>query len=350
MASPGLGGVAATPKLVIVSDRELNDTVDAWKCFAAADGKALWSARAPAAGNLDYGNSPRATPVIAGGRAYLFGAFGHLLCANLDSGEVEWDVSLKDEFDTPADSKWGFCSTPLVIDGRIIVNPGTKDASLAALDAKTGKVIWKCPGKPAGYGSLIAMPVRGKTQIIGHDVVSLGGWDPIKGQRLWSILPEKPGDFNVPTPIPLGDKLLVATENNGTRLYEFDDKGKLKPAPVAQNRKLAPDTHTPVVSAGRVFGVWRRLFCLDLAKGLKELWSADESAFAKYGTLVADESRVLFISMSGELILLDANAVDYSPLAKLKLFDDETGLYSHPGFVQNRMYVRGSKSLIAVQL
>ena len=84
-------------------------------------------------------------------------------------------------------------------------------------------------------------------QVIGHDAVSLGGWEPVTGKRLWTLLPEKPNDFNVPTPIALDDKLLVSTENNGTRLYEFDDNGLLKPKPVAVNRKLAPDTHTPIV-------------------------------------------------------------------------------------------------------
>src|SRR5207302_1673345 len=83
---------------------------------------------------------------------------------------------------------------------------------------------------------LIAATIRGQVQVIGHDAVSLGGWEPATGKRLWTLLPEKPNDFNVPTPIALDDKLLVSTENNGTRLYEFDDNGLLKPKPIAVNR------------------------------------------------------------------------------------------------------------------
>ncbi|CAN5519408.1 PQQ-like beta-propeller repeat protein [soil metagenome] len=350
MNTAGLGGVAATSDYVIVSDRELNDSVDTWRCFAADTGKPLWSVRNPAPGMLDYGNSPRATPVIVHERAYLFGAFGHLTCVKLDSGEVGWETNLKDEYEPEAVPKWGTCSTPLIIEDRVIVNPGAKDASLVALDAKSGKQLWKTPGKAAGYGSLITMSVRGKTQIIGHDAVSLGGWDPASGQRLWTLVPEKPNDFNVPTPIVIGDQLLVVTENNGTRLYDFDDAGKLKPKPVALNRKLVPDTHTPVVTAGRVFGLWRRLYCLDLANGLKELWSAEGDGFAKYGALVADDLRVLAITMTGELILFDAKAAEYTELARLKVLEGETGLYSHPALVKNRIYIRGSNSLVACVL
>jgi hypothetical protein len=36
--------------------------------------------------------------------------------------------------------------------------------------------------------------------------------------RLWRLVPAFDGDFNVPTPIAVDGKLLVSTENNGTRL------------------------------------------------------------------------------------------------------------------------------------
>jgi hypothetical protein len=56
--------VAATREFVLVSDRGLRDTADVWTCLAADTGKPVWTHRYPAPGNLDYGNSPRATPVI----------------------------------------------------------------------------------------------------------------------------------------------------------------------------------------------------------------------------------------------------------------------------------------------
>jgi len=36
----------------------------------------------------------------------------------------------------------------------------------------------------------------------------------------------------------------VATENNGTRLYGFDEKGVIVSKPLAENMTLAPDTST----------------------------------------------------------------------------------------------------------
>jgi outer membrane protein assembly factor BamB len=350
VTSPGLGGVAATADYVLFSDRGLNDTADVWKCVSAADGKEVWSHLVPCKGNLDYGNSPRATPLVHGDHVFLLGAFGHLACLKLKSGEVEWELDLPLEFEAAEKPKWGACSSPLVADGKLIVNPGAKDASLVALDPKTGKTKWKTPGKPAGYGSLLVSTFGGVSQIVGHDADTLGGWDVATGKRLWTLKPDAPNDFNVPTPIDVDGKLLVATENNGTRLYQFADGGKIDPKAVAVNKKLAPDTHTPVVTAGRVLGVWKRLYALDVKAGLKEKWDSDDKAFHRYTALVASDRRALAVSLEGELVLFDPTADEWEALGRLKVFAAEKGLYSHPAFVGKRVYVRGSSAVVCIDL
>lgn len=350
LSAPGLGGVAATVEYVIVSDRELGDTTDAWVCLRADTGTVVWTVRSPAPGSLDYGNSPRATPVIRDGRAYLHGAFGHVTCVELATGKTVWELNTRDEFEPAEVPKWGTCSTPLLVGDTLVLNPGAKDASLVAVEAATGRVVWKAPGKPAGYGSLVLATLGGVEQIVGHDAVSLGGWEPATGRRLWTLVPERPSDFNVPTPVVVGDKLLVTTENNGTRLYAFEAGGRIVPEPVAVNRRLAPDTHTPVVAAGRVFGVWRRLFCLDLAKGLEPVWESDDQAFGGYCAAVTDGRRVLVVTARGELVLIDARAGEFAPLGRVRLWAEERGLYAHPAFVGTRAFVRGGGEVVCVEL
>lgn len=349
VSARGLGGVAATPDCVIFSDRILNDTLDEWKCVSADTGKELWTVSYPCKGTLDYGNSARATPLLDGDRVYLFGAFGHLLCVELKSGKTVWELNLRDEFDVTDEPKWGACSSPLILDGRLIVNPGGKEASLVALDPKTGKTLWKAPGKAAGYGSLITGTFGNKLQIVGHDSDSLGGWDGTTGKRLWKLVPEKPNDFNVPTPIRYGDKLLVTTENNGTRLYQFRPDGTIDLKPIAVNRKLIPDTHSPVLVGDKLYGVWRRLFCLDANDGLKTTWDAEDRAFQNYAAVVASPTRLLITTLDAELLLLDSTAKEYKELGRVKVFPDEKGLYSHPAFVGKRVYIRGSSSIIAFE-
>jgi hypothetical protein len=342
--------VAATSEYVLVSDREVMDTVDSFKCLRAADGREVWSHSYPAVGKLDYGNSPRATPLIHGGLAYLHGAFGHLTCVELASGKVVWEMDTRDKFGADDDRKWGTCSSPLIVDKKLVINPGGKDASVVALDPKTGDTVWKAPGGPASYGSMIAGTFGGKLQVIGFDLESMCGWDAATGKRLWRRVPDADSRFNVATPVQIGEKLLVALENNGTSLYQFKPGGILDPTPAARHRGLSPDSHTPVVVGGRVFGIWHRLFCLDLDAGLKEVWESDDRAFARYGTLVASEDRVLAVTLEGELILFDPRAAKFDPISRARIFADEGGLYSHPAFVGTRMHVRASSSVACVEL
>ena len=197
LTAKSLGGVAATRDYVLYSDRQLNDTVDVFFCVDAKTGKDVWSHTYPAIGTLDYGNSPRATPLIHGDRVFLASAFGNLFCLELKTGKIVWEKDLIDEFKSKDERKWGLCSNPLVVDDKLIINPGGADASLVALEPKTGKVIWKTPGRPASYGNFIAGAFGGKRQIVGHDLDSLGGWDIATGNRLWEVKPKRNGDFNV---------------------------------------------------------------------------------------------------------------------------------------------------------
>jgi outer membrane protein assembly factor BamB len=350
LISQGLGGVAATKDHVIVSDRDLNDTTDVFHCFDASTGKELWTFRYPAAGTLDYGNSPRATPLILDDRAVLFGAFGHLNCVGLKSGLPLWQLDVRSEFDVTAKMAWGLCGSPLVVAGRVIVNSGGKRASLAAFDPETGEVAWRAPGRPAGYGSFVAAELGGRLQLVGHDATTLGGWDATTGKRLWALAPEFPNDFNVATPVIADGRVIVSTENNGTRMYGIAPDGKIEKQPLAACPELAPDTISPVVIGNRLFGVCQGLYCLDLREGLKTIWKGEDKAFESHTSLFAGEREVLVFSSTGELLLIDALADGYKVLSRLKLVPEAHDLLAHPALVGDKLYVRTHDEVICVSL
>jgi outer membrane protein assembly factor BamB len=350
LSNQGLGGIAATDKFVVVVDRDLADATDIFHCFAADTGDEVWTVRQIAPGRLDYGNSPRATPLVWENLVFLYGAFGHFHCVELATGKTVWQSDLRAQFGASGKLVWGMACSPLVVDGKLILSPGGKEASLVAVEPRTGKVIWKSPGNPAAFASLVVGTFGGQRQLVGYDNVSLGGWDIATGKRLWTLVPEIPKDFNVPTPIVWGDKLVVATENNGTRIYDFAEGGKIKPQPLAEHFDLAPDTHTPVVAGDRLFGVWSQLYCLSLERGLKPIWTAQDEAFFDYATILATDERLLITSQAGELLLIDAKADEFKVLSRLKLFEGENGVYSHPALVGDKLYVRSSSEVVCLPL
>lgn len=350
LSNQGLGGIAATDKYVVVVDRDLADATDIFHCFQADTGDEVWTVRQIAPGRLDYGNSPRATPLIWENMVFLYGAFGHFHAVELATGKIVWQIDVRAQFGATDKLVWGMASSPLVVDGKLILSPGGKEASLVAVEPRTGNLIWKTPGNPSAFASLVVGTLAGKQQLVGYDNVSLGGWDVATGKRLWKLTPQIAKDFNVPTPILWQDKLIVATENNGTRMYAFDGAGKIEPQPLGENLDLAPDTHTPVASGERLFGVWSQLYCLSLKDGLKELWTASDEAFFDYATILASDERLLITSQTGELLLIDAQADELKILSRLKLFEDENGVYSHPALVGDRLYVRSSGEVVCLPL
>ena len=227
LTGPGLAGVAANQRYVVLADRDLNDLSDEFRCYSAAEGELLWTCSYPAPGRLDYGNTPRATPLIDGPRVYLHGAFGDLHCVELATGTILWSKNYALDFGATAELPWGTCGSPLLAGGKLIINPGAPDASLVALDPQTGGTLWQTPGGEPAYGSFVAGELGGVQQVVGHDAKSLGGWDLSTGKQLWKLVPAVQEDFSVPTPVIVDGKLLVTSENNGTRVYEFDATGKI---------------------------------------------------------------------------------------------------------------------------
>jgi len=351
----GLGGIAATSDYVVMGDRDVGNKLDEFRCYDAHDGTVRWTVRYPAPGRLDFDNSPRATPLIQRDRVYLLGAFGHLTCAAIETGAIEWQMNILDLFEGDPELVWGTCSSPLLVDGKLIVNPGGPLASVVALHPESGALIWESPGARHAYSSFIVATLGGVRQLVGYDRESLGGWDIATGNRLWTLEPPQDGDFNVPTPTAVdGGRLLVATENNGTRLYEFDAAGRIMPKPVAENGELAPDVSSPAVIGNRVFCVSGRMNCLDVSNGLKPIWVGEDAALGNSSPLFVTQERVLAFGRGGELLLVDAKSAEFRIIARMQLSADADSrhaeLLSFPALVGTRLFLRGEHELVCVDL
>jgi outer membrane protein assembly factor BamB/ABC-type phosphate/phosphonate transport system substrate-binding protein len=346
LTGPAVAGPAATATHVIIPDKNEDATRDLFRCLDAADGSEVWRLDYAAAGDMDYSNSPRATPVVHDGLVYLHGALGDLHGVRLDTGAVVWRTNYYRDHGAKR-LTWGSSSPPLIVDDMLIINPGARDASVVALDRKTGRLIWKTPGHAAAYSAFVVGELGGRRQLIGYDSASLGGWDPATGGRLWEHVPREGSDFNVTTPLIHAGQLLLATENNATRLHGFLPDGKIDPKPVLANNSLAPDTCSPVIVGDRVFATaYGEMYCLDLKDGMKTVWVAEGDMFYDHSNMIGGNGRVLVWTNSGDLLLLDAAANEYKPLSRLRPFGTESAnSMSHPAIVGNRLYLRGPNEL-----
>lgn len=358
---PGLGGIAVVDHYVLLGDRDIANQFDVWRCFDANSGEPVWERRYPAPGKLDYDNAPRATPLVVDNKAYLLGAFGHLSCVNLADGKLQWRRNLRLEYGVTEELVWGLCSSPLLVDGKLIVNPGANDAAWVALEPETGYEIWRTAGDRHGFASPLVATLGGVKQLVGYDRTSLNGWDLETGQRLWTLTPPRKGDFNVPTPLVIKDQLLVMTENNGTRLYQFAASGAIDPTPVDQYNLLGSDMSTPVGINGHAYCVWEDLFCLEVQSGiLTEKWIGSDPALPETGTIIAGKNdegkaRLLVIARGGELLVIDAEPTqEMRILSRSNLFqftpNQAEDLLTQPALVGDRLYLRNEEELVCVRL
>ena len=351
VSGPAMAGISATENIVMVADKNRDFDEDIFRAFDAVTGQSLWTIRYPATGKMDYTNAPRATPVIVGDHVILQGAFGDLICASIIDGRIRWQKNLVKDFGGELPS-WGYCVPPLVVDEHVIVAPGGKEHAVIALRLGDGKQLWTTRGHAAAYAPMIHATFSGREQVIGYDSASLSGWDLITGQRIWELIPPDNTDFHVGTPVPLRDGLLVATENNATRVYAFDERGKLLTEPLNVNHDCAPDTCTPVISGDRVFcSAYGELFCLDAADDYRTLWSQSDDRFYDHTCLIASDERLLLWSSSCDLLLLDACADEFKIISDLRpMSDPKAESMSHPAIVGNRIYLRSQNELLCLRL
>src|SRR5262245_60506134 len=66
-------------------------------CLSTKDGKQIWQTKlttSPGRFSDGWGGGPRSTPTVDGGKVYILGVTGDLVCLSADKGEVQWSKNL----------------------------------------------------------------------------------------------------------------------------------------------------------------------------------------------------------------------------------------------------------------
>ena len=154
----------------IVSNGRIFVTVepDELVCLDAATGKELWRRRHGAgqlpkelkekvvAQELGSGNAAQ-TPVADG--KHVFAVFGDSVVACYDfAGERKWIRA----FGVAAPDAHGRSASPVLADGKLLVHLG----DLAALDAQTGKTLWKAEDTLESFGTSLVTSVGSERVVV----------------------------------------------------------------------------------------------------------------------------------------------------------------------------------------
>jgi outer membrane protein assembly factor BamB len=201
----GLGLGYATVSLAGDRLYTMGDKQDANYLLAlnAENGQPVWSARVGKTGAPGWGGfaGPRAAPTIDGDRVFAVGQYGELVCADAATGREIWRKHYVDDLGGEL-PEWGFSGMPLVDGDQVVVAPGGKRGNLAALNKKTGELIWQSTELTDGihYSSPMQVEIGGVRQYVQLTDAHVAGIAAKDGQVLWRA--ERIGKTAViPTPI-----------------------------------------------------------------------------------------------------------------------------------------------------
>lgn len=355
LPSSGVGGVAATEDFVVVSGRDAKDKRDRFVCLDPVTGTELWRLEYASELDLDYGNSPRATPLIADPKVYLLGAGGDLHCVDLDSGEIQWHKHLVADL-LGEKPPWGYAASPLLMGVVLIVQPGGSEHAIAALRADTGDAVWFTKAEQAAYASPQIINTHQANQLLCWDRRSLMGLAPETGEMIWSITPNGTTEFHVPMPLATPKGIITIGEVQGATLYPWRSPETLAAKPVHQAFELAPDMHSPILAGSLVLGVHEGLYALDVDDGLQVRWQVDDPAFLGHTSLLASDDRLLVVTERSELVLVDISdsVDDQQPdrriVGRKQIGEPNNRTLAAPALVGDVLFVRTNSQLLALAL
>lgn len=343
-----------------------DDAVHSWKvyCLDKGTGAVRWEQTATTGVPRvkRHPKSTQANPTLAtdGQRIVaLFGSEG-LHVYDLE-GRLLWKKDLGllvSGFFRVPEAQWGFASSPVLHEGRVVVQADVqKDSFLAAFDAARGKELWRTARSDVPTFSTPTIHAEGaRTQVIVNGWKHIGGYDATTGKELWRL--SGGGDIPVPTPVVADGLVFITNAHGGAAPIYAIRTGATGDVSLAEGKTENPQVawsldragaymQTPLVYKGLLYNcrdngvlsvyeakTGRRLYQQRLGEG--------GSGFT--ASPVGADGKVYFTSEEGEVFVVKAGP-DFELLARNRL--GEVALAT-PAVSEGVLFFRTRGHLMAV--
>jgi len=319
-------------------------------CLDAGGGKELWRRELGAAFSHPYGDGPRSTPLVEEGVVVMVGTQGRVLAVDAVSGETRWQRDLVEELAAKLPS-YGYASSPLAVDGAIVLEVGGENAAFVAFDRGTGETLWATGNDGSAYSSPIEVAIGGVRQIVFWSGQGLRSVSPEDGRLLWRydhemLCPVSGEPLNTGTPILVAPDRIFLASGAGAALIQPVRRGEsFEVRTIWESRWMRSDVNTAVLVGDHVYGFdGSFLECLDVGTG-KVRWRA--RGFGK-GSLIAADGRLIVLGESGNLGLVRATPEGFVLEARADVLHGKS--WTTPSLAGGRLFLRNHEELVCLDL
>lgn len=313
-------------------------------------GKEKWSAECGALLTNNWGNGPRSTPTVEGGKVYAMSGKGNLVCLNAADGKEAWRVTM-DSLGGKVPG-WGYTESPLVDGNMVVVTPGGGQGTMAAFDKNTGKKVWQDAGwtDPAQYASIIPVTHNGARQFIQLTMQTIAGVNAADGKLLWkSAFPGKTAV--IPTPIfNNGDVYVAAGYGVGCLKVHVGEGNAV--TEVYANTDMVNHHGGVILYQDHLYGYCdgKGWTCMDFKTG--EVKWVEKKALGKGAIHGADGKFYLLEENSGTVVLIEASPEAWKEVSRFTLSPQTTQraksgkIWTHPVVSDGKLYLRDQELLM----
>jgi outer membrane protein assembly factor BamB len=346
--------------------RPVNDSsVHEWKvyCINKNTGKTLWE-RTSCRGVPKIKRHPKSThanTTVATDGKFVIAFFGSegLYCYDFD-GNLKWQKSfgvLKSIWTVMKNAEWEFASSPIINDGKVIVQCDVLENSfVAALDITTGRELWRTErDEIPGWCTPNIYSYAGSKYVVLNGYNHRGAYDLETGKEIWRM--SGGGDIQIPTPIVGKDLIyfnsahgkyspIIAVRTNATgdiTLKEGETSNDFVKWYIPRGGSYM---HTMLLYHDRLYNVnWNGIInCLDPLTG-REIYNAKIGKAASFiGSPVASDGKIYIVGEEGAVYII-RDGDTFNLLAEIPLNDI---CMTSPAITENMMFIRTQKYLIAI--
>jgi outer membrane protein assembly factor BamB len=282
---------------------------------------------------------------------YAYGVDGTFLW-KVDIGRIDLGA-----YDIPT-FEWGPASSPIIWNGLVILQCDTqRDSFLLALDAESGKTVWKTEREELpSWGTPTVASTSAGPELVTNAANFIRGYDPRTGKELWRL----GGSSKITAPTPVFDSNLFVVGSGraperpifvvraGARGDLTLADGESHSAAIAWSRTArGPYMPTPLIYDGVVYvlannGVFDAYDLKTGAEIYRQRLPHVGNGFS--ASPVAADGKIYLSSEDGEMLVVSAGRT-FAHLATNSMGDL---LMATPALSEGVMYVRTAKQLFAI--